>query len=803
MWNDGESVPLLVAVDDAQWADEPSLHFLAHLALRIDDLPIMMILTVRSGEPASSGHVLRRLRDSRAAQVVSLAPLSETAVETMVRAALGEDVDGLPAACFRATGGNPFYLRELLRALGETPRRPEQVGQVAPATVLRSVVVRLARLGEDASALARAAAVLGDSAPLRLTAALAGIGELAAEAAADSLARGRILQPGEPLRFAHPLIASALEADMGAFERARKHRHAAELLRSEAAPVERVAAHLMFARPEGDGQVVAVLEEAAGRASANGAPAAAARLLERALKEPPDPEREPDLLLSCAKAETRAGSPAASMRLERALEQIKAPDRRAQALAELGTIAHLQGDFMRAAEFAARGQSELPAGHPLRPHLLGIELSAAALRPDLVGGLEERLAPILANARDGQPPSDPRLLALVAGWIGVSDPPNLVRSLAEAAIALDPLIDDSPGLSIGWVAAALEWIDELELSERWLSDAIEVADRRGAVIAGSTALYNRARVRLFRGRLHAAVEDGERALELYRHGWTGSPWSTPVLAAAHAAMGDLDAAREAISLGQQMGPEAPDHGRVLEAEARLRLAEGDAAGALESARAVGEFLSRFDREQPRLWEWRRLAALAAHRLGDDAQAVELLEPDLRALRAIGPGRQLGEALTAAGLATGGRAGLELLSEAVTALESSPARLQRTEALVALGGARRRAGQRTAAKEALYRALELAGGMGARTLEREARDELVRLGLRPRRTAQTGVASLTPSEQQVAGLAADGLTTPQIAANLHITRNTVDTHLRHIYQKLGLAGRHELSDALGREIVPVR
>jgi DNA-binding CsgD family transcriptional regulator len=269
---------------------------------------------------------------------------------------------------------------------------------------------------------------------------------------------------------------------------------------------------------------------------------------------------------------------------------------------------------------------------------------------------------------------------------------------------------------------------------------------------------------------------------------------------AHAALGNVAAAREAVAVGRRAGSDPPDHGRVLEAEARLALAEGDPEAALASALSVGE-LVEFEghRRQPRVWEWRRLAALAAHRLGDDARALELIDPDLQDLRAIGPARQLGEALMVAGLATGGRRGLELLSESVSVLAGSPARLPRAEALLALGAAQRREGQRTAAKESLYSALALAVDMGAAPLERTTRQELGRLGLRPRRAALTGLAALTPSEHQVAALAAEGLTTPQIAVRLQITRNTVDTHLRHVYQKLNLTGRRELPEALARDV----
>jgi DNA-binding CsgD family transcriptional regulator len=790
--------PVLLAIDDAQLADEPSLRFLAHLSLRIRDLPVAMITAVRSGAPNGSEEIVQSLRESPSAHVISPSLLSEAAVATLVGDALGKEGDDqLPAACLRATGGNPFYLIELLRALATdaVQPHPERIGDVAPPAVLRSVVIRLARLGEDASALARAAAVLGDEAPLDLSAELAGLREPAAELAADVLAKGGILQPGEPLRFLHPLIASAVEADMGGFERTRVHRRAAMLLRARGAPAERVAAHLMVARPAGDEQVVEVLKEAAAGAVASGAPAAAARFLGRALEEPPAPQQEPEVLLASARAELLAGSRAAAARLEEALKKV-GQDRHAEVLAEAASLAHLGWDLARAVELAARARGELAADDPRQEKLLGIELGAAALHPDLVGGIQSRLEPLLERARREDPPSDPRLLALLIGQLGIEDPPALVRGLVENLIAVDPLIDDSHGTSVGWVAAALEWVDELELAERWLDEAVANAARRGAVLAGSTALINRARVRLFSGRLQDAVEDGERGLEIYRYGWTSSPWSTPGLAMTHIALGDLSAAREAIQVGHRAGAAPPDHGRVLEAEARLHLAEGDPTQALHSAQLAGEFIDTLvPRPMPRVWEWRRLAASAAHRLGRDERAWELLEPDLKALRAIGPARQLGQALTVAGQIAGDREGLELLAEAVAVLERSPARLQRAETSLELGRALRRAGRRTAAKEPLYRALELAAEMGAAPLEHEARGELGRLGLRPRRTAQTGVASLTPSEQQVSRLAADGLTTPQIAARLYISRNTVETHLRHVYQKLGLSGRAELREAL--------
>lgn len=796
-------VSLLVAIDDLHWADEPSLHFLAHLALRIEDQPIVLVGAVRSGEPGVPEEVLQKLREAHIATVLSPRPLSADAVASMVRSALGEADDDLVDACRHATGGNPFYLSELLRAVGSEDEAIEaaRVSKIAPPAVMRSVLVRLGRLGHHAAALARAAVILGDAAPIRLASALSGLDEPAAEAAADTLARAGILQRGEPLRFVHPLIASALEADMGAFERARQHRRAAELLLAEAAPDEVVAGHLLFARPTGDQGAVDLLQRAAARAIDSGSPAGAIQILKRALSEPASPDRESGLWLALAKAETLTGSQAAAAALEEALARIKSAEERVDALIEAATVAHLGWDFPRAAELAARAASEPGLDDPRREELLGIELSAAALHPDMIASFKERLEPILTRARAGAPPADKRLLGLVIGQVAIEDPTDLARGLVEMAIADDPLIDGSHGASIGWAAAALEWIDELELADRWLTAAIEAARERGDVLAGSIAASNRARARYFQGRLDLSVRDATAALEIYHYGWISSPWSTPVKAMSQVAIGDFDAARDTLALGRDAGTQGPDYGQLLEADARLHLAEGDAMRALESARAAGASVEgRFGVLQPRIWEWRRLAALAAHRLGNDDEARSLVEPDLQVLRRIGPARQLGAALTVAGIVHGGATEVELLSEAASVLERSPARLQRTETLIELGAALRRAGKRTAAKKPLYEALEAAADMGASPLEQRARDELARLGLRPRRTAQSGVASLTPSELQVARLAADGLTTPQIAGQLHVSRNTVETHLKHVYQKLGVPGRTALRDALSEPVI---
>jgi DNA-binding CsgD family transcriptional regulator len=796
---DHASSGILLTVDDAQWADEQSLRFVAHVALRIDELPIALVVAVRTGEPAAPEHLLEVLHESADATVLAPRRLTRRGVAELVKDVLGDAVDAeLQEACARASGGNPFYLRELLNVLAAESGdlSPDQVQRLAPPRVLRSVMVRLGRLGRDATQLARALVILGDGAPLALVARLADLERRPAETAADALAAARIWSAGEPLAFTHPVIAAALASDMGHFDRCRAHGRAARMLLADGADTEHVAAHLLRAPVEDDPRVVPVLEQAAASALAAGAPKEAARLLHRALEEPLADTDRPRLMLAAAKAEAHAGSQTSVMRLEETIALLEPGEPRANGIAELAMALHHRGRFDRAFELARRAREELPADHPGQERLLATEIGASLLHPATRPGAPATLAPLVAAVRSGRPPTDPSLLAVLAGWMGVDERPATVCALAQAAVARDPLIDGSHGASVGWVASALIWTDQLEFAERWLGEVLEVAAQRGAVMTCAVAALNRATARLFMGSLSAAVDDAERALDVYRYGWTTSPWSTPVLVATHVAQGDLDAARTALAIGERAGAQAFDHELLVEARCRLHLAAGDAARALDDACATGERLAaRHSEEQPRLWAWRRLAATAAHRLGQRAEARELIGEELATLRQIGPARPLGEALTVAGVVTGGVDGLDLLAEAVAVLEASPAQLQLAESLFELGGALRRANHRIDARAPLYQALELADRFGAHPLARRVRDELAVLGARPRRAALSGPASLTTAERRVVDRAANGLTTPQIARELYVSVKTVESHLGRAYRKLGVTRRTDLSAAL--------
>src|SRR6516165_9106893 len=259
--------PVLIAVDDAHWADEPSLRWLAYLAPRLEGLAAGMLVALRPGDLAAMGAPLLAVRAQAA--VLRPALLSVEAVSAVIRAAGGgEASDELCAAVYAACGGNPLYLAELLRA-AELSGRP--LAALQPTELLagglegiaRQVIARVSGLGPGALGLAQALAVLGDGCELRHAAAIAGVTMAIAERLAGGLVRAEVLAAGDRPRFVHPVIRDALEASLDSGVRDQAHRHAARLLHADGAPPGQVVAHLVRVRPAGDGWVLARLQEAA------------------------------------------------------------------------------------------------------------------------------------------------------------------------------------------------------------------------------------------------------------------------------------------------------------------------------------------------------------------------------------------------------------------------------------------------------------------------------------------------------------------------------------------------------------
>ena len=193
--------------------------------------------------------------------------------------------------------------------------------------------------------------------------------------------------------------------------------------------------------------------------------------------------------------------------------------------------------------------------------------------------------------------------------------------------------------------------------------------------------------------------------------------------------------------------------------------------------------------------WRSDAAIAHLALGATAEAKALAAREVALAREFHGPRTLGVALRAAGLAEGGRRGIELLRQAERVLGSSGARLEHARAMTDLGAALRRAGQRAESREILRPALDLAHRCGALALTERARTELTAAGGRPRRLVLSGLDALTSSERRAAQLAAAGLSNREIAQTLFVTARTVEGHLTHAYQKLAISSREQLPAAL--------
>src|ERR687898_199222 len=267
--NVSDERPVALLVDDAHWADEASLAFLAFLLPRLHDLSVALLVAIRAGEPRQGGGAVDAIEADPAATRLTLAPLSDAAVSAILQCRIGRALESaFAAACREVTGGNPFYLQELCLAL-------------------------------DAAALQRMAAALAD------------LGIDQAATAADALSRAEVLADERPLRFVHPIVRTAIANDLTAAERASTHSRAARVLAADGALAEQVAGHLLESERLGDSSVVEQLRAAARLAIDRGAPATATRYLSRALEEPAG-ALAPDVLRELGAAELRlpATSPA-------------------------------------------------------------------------------------------------------------------------------------------------------------------------------------------------------------------------------------------------------------------------------------------------------------------------------------------------------------------------------------------------------------------------------------------------------------------------------------------------------------
>lgn len=225
--------PLLVAVDDAHWADGASLQFLAYLARRLEGLSVALIVAIRDGGQRDWVVALAELASTASRRVVRPGALSSSAVGAILERVSGVAPHAaVTVAVSRATGGNPFLVGELAGGLAADgvpldSDVSERIGALARRAVSRSIMVRLAGLDSAAGPVLRSVAILGEHAELRHLAALAGVDQRTAAVAVGELVRAGLLHDGLPVAFAHPVLRSTVYADIAAAERADLHARAA------------------------------------------------------------------------------------------------------------------------------------------------------------------------------------------------------------------------------------------------------------------------------------------------------------------------------------------------------------------------------------------------------------------------------------------------------------------------------------------------------------------------------------------------------------------------------------------------
>lgn len=804
--------PLALLVDDAQWVDEPSLEFLGFLARRIEELAILLVVTGRPVEAAEAPPTLVGLFSDPTARVLRPQALSEDGAGRLLASELGREVDGgFARACREATAGNPFLLRELAHELQAHDVLPVTVNTgaataLAPRRVADSVLGRLARLSGAAPRLAQAIAILGDGARLADAAAVAGLEERGAIDAAHAMRSADLLLGGAELAFAHPIIRAAIYQSILPAERALRHAAAARLLRDRGAPAEQVAAQVLVADGLDEPWVLEQLQLAASSALALGAPRSAVAYLRRALVLRHAWIDRYKLVAQLGRAEVLGGMAEGPRHLEEALALAEDAEERARLAIMLAQVLKFTGRASRAVQIlqSVDGVVEETLSDRVHVELLSTALISHAAH-DL---LEERIRAVPEPSLQARTEREHFELVLVAFERMLDNRPAAdVLGLFERAGAHPGYGGERIVLPPGPFTRGviLTYYDRLDEASAIFTDLIDRARKRGAMVPLVLALAMRAEVAYRRGDLGQALADATEAFDLSIEVAATSPILVlrPMGVINSVAVEQERSPAELHALlrrtDENLEHDTQSRSLTLVSRARLLLALGQEQQALEQLLAFRTLPRTAGVGVPAYVPWRSEAALILRGLGDEAGAQRLAQEELELARAMGAARAVGVALRASALVCTPPAH-ELLREAAEVLEHSPARLEYARAMTDLGASLRRAGERATARGILREAQELAARCGATRLAQRAHEEIAASGARAAPPGLSGVASLTPAERRVAELAAQGNTNREIAQALFVSDKTVETHLGHVYDKLGVRSRHKLRDVLEREAV---
>jgi DNA-binding CsgD family transcriptional regulator len=765
---------VVVAIDDAQWFDASSTRTLAS-ALRRVDAPVRVLLARRL---EASG-----LEEAIAVEQLSIGPLDVGPLRRLLTERLGRPfAHRTLLRIHEASGGNPIFALELARVFDEDAD-PVGVPPVPP-TLAELVRARLAAVpARTREALAFAAAMGTPSIEL-----LERVGT--SPAALDpAIAAHLVERDGGTIRFTHPLLSSVLYGDLGSQRRAVHERIAAAVTD----PVTR-ARHLARARDEPDAAVASALAEASVVAAGHAALADAAELAEGAFRLTParDVSERRWRALSAARAEHTAGEWTRARKLARDL------------LAEEG-LGPLRAEVLLfLAEFEGLGRAA---------ELLEEALRETATRPALRVSIQCRLAwttrhtqgfdAALERARAASELADEvgedalRVEALsMMTFLGlaVGDPQTTAHAERAHEIAV---ATGDPRLIASTVLELAETLGDNDVSRGMLERAY--ADIRDVdEVLAADVLRLLADVELNCGHWQPAAEHADLAFELDVQYGLEVPWNSMTISRVALHRGHLEVARahseRALKLAEeQFGHPTPVHLGILGVAA---LRAGDPDGALLRFEQSEMTTTRLGWRiaGARWWVAEHVEALLALDRADDAARVldaweaERPATDLRTHAHVT--RCSGLIAAARGEVAGAA---ELLEQAVAMHGQATDPFGRARSLLALGIVRRRQLKKRDARDAIGAALGAFEELGAATWIEYARVELGRIG------GRTRTEGLTPAEHRVAALVAKGRSNQEVAAALFLRVGTVETHLSHVYAKLGVRSRTELSLAYRLEL----
>ncbi|GAB3647167.1 ATP-binding protein [Streptomyces sparsus] len=743
--------PLVLVIDDAHWADQESLQWLTAFAGRVDTLPVLLVTAYRADElPAGAEGLDEPDRD--VGRSLELAPLTPTAVAGLLRGALGTHADDdFCHAAWLATGGNPYRAVELAakaadRGLPPTREHVPQLRELAESPNGIGLVERLDELGSSAVRLAWAVAVLGSEATLSLAASMAALGQLEAAQARERLRRARILKRDVGLEFAHPLIATAVYQEVPAAVRVALHGKAAWELVESGQGATAAARHLQETHPDGDDWVVDHLREAAREYLRTGAPDAARRALERALREPPSPEVRADVLYELGSPALMHDPAVSARHLRSALEESAATVGLRQNATMRLARALTYSDRLPEAVAVMEEEAARATDSRVRLRMLAEHFMMAAFTAEDRGApaRSRRLARITERLT-GRDRTEGYLFGL-RGWDAMvrGEPVHVALEHAERALALGDMrwTDEDWGFEVPTlVALTFLHCDRPDRADELFTQGVgefEQQGWRGVPLALGYTFLGHIRYRC--GRLTDAEDFVRAGLRLADRVGPASPVhcsATASLLQILLARGRTAAATEVAA--EHGFTEPFPSGVFPDAQAvrgELLLARGMAKEAAAELAEVGRRFDERGMHNPGWCPWLPQLALATEAT-DPARARELGDEAVRRAERFGADSVLGQTLRVAARFGDPVQRIADLRRAVDCLERSPAAYELAAALVELGALLRRAGRLREAAECLYRGVDAAVQCGAESVVTQARDELDAAALRPRRLGPSG------------------------------------------------------------------